>query len=59
MTTSPVPGSTATAAGLPGTAIVKNATELSEGVYTCEVNYTLSKQVTKLHSNGVHVTYEK
>jgi hypothetical protein len=49
--TSPVLGSTATAAGLPGTAIVKNATEISEGVYSCEVNFNLSKQITKLHSN--------
>ncbi len=59
VTTSPVLGSTATAAGLPGTAVIKNATELSEGIYSCEVNFTVSKQVMKQHSTGVHISFAK
>jgi hypothetical protein len=59
VTTSRVLGSTGTGAGLPGTAIVKNATELSEGVFWCEVNYTADKQFIREDSTGLHITFEK
>jgi hypothetical protein len=59
VTTSRVLGSTETGAGLPGTAIIKNATELSEGVYWCEVSYTAGKQFTREDSAGLHISFEK
>jgi hypothetical protein len=57
--TSRVLGSTETGAGLPGTAIVKNASTLLQGVYSCEVNYTAGKQFIEESSAGLHITFEK